>query len=82
MAARPARPLVRFNPSNGSSDQAFHIFLARGATHVGEPPDPSEADRIEWVPVPRSARSDPARRSPRRPLPHRALLRPRLRRIT
>jgi hypothetical protein len=42
---------VRFNPSNGSSDQSFHIFVARGAIHVGHPPDPSEAERIEWVPV-------------------------------
>ena len=24
----------------------------RGATHVGEPPDRTEADRIEWVPLP------------------------------
>jgi 8-oxo-dGTP pyrophosphatase MutT (NUDIX family) len=48
----PLEPLVRFNPSNGSSDQAFHIFVAHGATHVGEPPDRTEADRIEWVPVP------------------------------
>ena len=44
--------LVSFNPSNGSSDQRFHIFVARGAEHVGDPPDPSEADRIEWVSVP------------------------------
>ncbi len=48
----PLEPLVRFNPSNGSSDQAFHIFFANGAEYVGDPPDPSEADRIEWVPVP------------------------------
>jgi 8-oxo-dGTP pyrophosphatase MutT (NUDIX family) len=48
----PLRPLVTFHPSNGSSDQTFHIFMADGATHVGEPTDPSESERIEWVPVP------------------------------
>jgi 8-oxo-dGTP pyrophosphatase MutT (NUDIX family) len=47
----PLEALIRFNPSNGSSDQAFHIFVARGASYVGDPPDPSEAERIAWVPV-------------------------------
>jgi 8-oxo-dGTP pyrophosphatase MutT (NUDIX family) len=44
-------PLVEFHPSNGLSDQTFHIFLAHGADHVGEPTDPSESERIEWVTV-------------------------------
>lgn len=39
-----------YAPSNGSTDQVFHVFAADGATHVGEPTDPSEAERIEWVP--------------------------------
>ncbi len=47
----PLEPLVAFNPSNGSSDQRFHIFLARGATRVGEPSDPSESERVEWMAV-------------------------------
>jgi 8-oxo-dGTP pyrophosphatase MutT (NUDIX family) len=47
----PLRPLVRYHPTNGLSDQTFHVFAASGATHVGEPTDPSEAERIEWVPV-------------------------------
>lgn len=47
----PLRPLVSFFPSNGVSDQEFHIFTADGATHVGEPTDPSEASRVEWVPL-------------------------------
>ncbi len=47
----PLRPLLRYHPSNGSCDQNFHIFTAPGATHVGEPTDPHEAERIEWVPV-------------------------------
>jgi len=48
---RPAalRPLVRFQPANGLSDQVFHIFVADGATHVGAPSDAGESERIEWV---------------------------------
>jgi 8-oxo-dGTP pyrophosphatase MutT (NUDIX family) len=45
------RPLFGYHPTNGLSDQRFEIFVADGATHVGEPSDPSEADRVEWVPV-------------------------------
>ena len=45
------RPLTRYNPTNGTSDQMFHIFVADGATHVGEPTDPGESERIEWVSV-------------------------------
>lgn len=44
-------PLVAYHPMNGSCDQQFHTFLARGAEHVGAPTDPAEADRVEWVPV-------------------------------
>lgn len=43
------RPQVRFHPSNGLSDQVFHIFVADGAEHVGAPSDPSESERISWV---------------------------------
>lgn len=42
-------PLVAYQPSNGLSDQVFHLFWATGAEHVGPPSDPSEADRIAWV---------------------------------
>jgi 8-oxo-dGTP pyrophosphatase MutT (NUDIX family) len=48
---RPLRPLVRYHPSNGISDQRFDIFAADGAIHVGPPTDPYEAERIEWVPT-------------------------------
>ena len=47
----PVRPLVHFNPVNGLSDHVFHIFVADGAHHVGDPTDAGESDRIEWVPV-------------------------------
>jgi 8-oxo-dGTP pyrophosphatase MutT (NUDIX family) len=49
----PLRPLLDYFPANGVSDQCHHLFLATGtATHVGEPTDPSESERVEWLPVP------------------------------
>ena len=33
------------------ADTAFHLFVADGATHVGDPTDWSESQRIEWVGV-------------------------------
>ena len=47
----PLTPLVEYQPTNGLSDQRFHLFLADGATSEGEPTDPGEAEKIEWVPV-------------------------------
>ncbi|MBB2925051.1 NUDIX domain-containing protein [Cellulomonas cellasea] len=47
----PLRPLVEYHPTNGSSDQTFHVFLADGATYVGEPADAFESERIAWVPL-------------------------------
>jgi 8-oxo-dGTP pyrophosphatase MutT (NUDIX family) len=44
----PVEQLVTYQPSNGLSDQRFHVFLARGAEHVGDPVDTGEAERIEW----------------------------------
>jgi len=46
----PLTLLCRYHPSNGLSDQTFHLFLAAGATEVGPPTDPFESERIEWVP--------------------------------
>ncbi|MFN8053486.1 MAG: NUDIX hydrolase [Acidimicrobiales bacterium] len=51
------RPLTAFFPTNGLSDQAFHIFTAESATHEGPPADPSESSRIEWLPVPELRRA-------------------------
>ena len=45
------RLLTRYHPTNGLSDQTFHVFVAGGATDVGEPIDVGEAERIEWVAV-------------------------------
>jgi 8-oxo-dGTP pyrophosphatase MutT (NUDIX family) len=47
----PLRHLTTFFPANGVSDLAFSIFLADGATYVGEPTDPSESERVSWVPL-------------------------------
>ena len=33
------------------SDGRFALFLARGARYIGEPTDPAEAERVEWVPL-------------------------------
>jgi 8-oxo-dGTP pyrophosphatase MutT (NUDIX family) len=47
-------PLTRlhgYHPSNGLSDQRFELFVADGASYVGEPSDPAESSRIEWVPT-------------------------------
>jgi 8-oxo-dGTP pyrophosphatase MutT (NUDIX family) len=45
----PLVPLVTYHPTNGLSDQRFHVYLAHGATHVGDPTDPGESARVEWV---------------------------------
>lgn len=49
---RPGPPLRvgSYYPTNGLSDQLFHVFAADGAELVGDP-DPNEATRVEWVPV-------------------------------
>ena len=49
----PLRPLLAYHPSNGLSDQTFHLFVADGAEYVGEPSDETESERIEWVAVDR-----------------------------
>jgi 8-oxo-dGTP pyrophosphatase MutT (NUDIX family) len=54
--AGPLRSLFKYQPTNGLSDQVFHIFLADGATHEGDPSDPGESDRVEWVPIDRVRR--------------------------
>ena len=45
----PLSPLLVYQPQNGLSDQRYHLFVAGGATHVGEPTDAGESERIEWV---------------------------------
>lgn len=52
----PLTHLVSYHPSNGMSDQHFHVFLATEATYEGEPSDVNEAARIEWLEVDEVAR--------------------------
>jgi 8-oxo-dGTP pyrophosphatase MutT (NUDIX family) len=47
----PLTHLTGYSPVSGVGDHRFELFAATGATYVGEPSDPSEAERIEWVPV-------------------------------
>jgi 8-oxo-dGTP pyrophosphatase MutT (NUDIX family) len=49
--AGPIRPLYGYFPANGISDLRFELFAAQGATYVGVPSDPSESERVAWVPV-------------------------------
>src|ERR1700722_2324352 len=35
----PLRPLARYHPSNGLSDQTFHLFVAQSAIRIGPPID-------------------------------------------
>ncbi len=44
----PLEHLTSLYPASGLSDQRFHLFLAPGARHVGEPTEQNEASRIEW----------------------------------
>jgi 8-oxo-dGTP pyrophosphatase MutT (NUDIX family) len=43
-------PLVSYHPANGISDLTFHLYTVEGAEYVGDPSDPSEAERVAWVP--------------------------------
>ena len=49
----PLEPLVDYDAAHGATDHHFNIFLARGATYVGEPTDPGESERVEWLLVDR-----------------------------
>lgn len=41
--------LMSYFAHNGTSDTTFNVFLATSATYVGDPTDPDEAERIEWL---------------------------------
>ncbi|MBI2705097.1 MAG: NUDIX hydrolase [Actinobacteria bacterium] len=49
----PLRPVLDYRPTIGLADQRFVVFFAAGASHVGEPTDRTESERIEWVPLDR-----------------------------
>jgi 8-oxo-dGTP pyrophosphatase MutT (NUDIX family) len=58
----PLTHLTTYFPHNGTSDATFHLYAAAGAVHEGEPADPSESERIEWVAVDRLRAEISARR--------------------
>ena len=43
--------VAAYAPMPGAVDQTFHVFLTRDARYVGDPTDPTESERVEWVPV-------------------------------
>ena len=47
----PLTFLTTYHPNNGQSDLRFHLFVADGAEPVGAPTDPTESEKVEWVPV-------------------------------
>jgi len=49
----PLEHLATYAPMSGVCEQQFHLFLADGAAYVGEPTDPGESERVEWVSVER-----------------------------
>lgn len=48
-APGPTEPVMSWHPSNGATDQHFHVVRAMSAERIGEPTDTDEASRIEWV---------------------------------
>lgn len=46
--AREMVELGRYHPSNGSSNQVFHIFAGRGVERIGEIEDTNEVLGMEW----------------------------------
>jgi 8-oxo-dGTP pyrophosphatase MutT (NUDIX family) len=49
----PVSELTTYEPVSGVGDHRFVLFQAEGAVQEGDPTDPSEAERIEWVSVDR-----------------------------
>ena len=47
----PLTHLCTYAPVSGVGDHRFELYAGAGAMYVGEPTDPAEAERIEWVPV-------------------------------
>jgi 8-oxo-dGTP pyrophosphatase MutT (NUDIX family) len=43
--------LFSFQPMVGAADSENHLYLSRGADHLGEPTDVNEAEKLRWVPL-------------------------------
>lgn len=49
-----ATRLIEFEPLPGNVTAPMQVFLWRSFERVGEPTDPEEAGRVEWVPLSRA----------------------------
>nr|WP_239579584.1 NUDIX domain-containing protein [Microlunatus panaciterrae] len=47
----PLTDLLTFQPMIGMVDSPHELYVANSATRIGEPPDPEEAGRVDWVPL-------------------------------
>lgn len=43
--------LVSFQPMPGTVDAEHHVYVGRNPRRIGDPTDPAEAARVEWVPL-------------------------------
>jgi 8-oxo-dGTP pyrophosphatase MutT (NUDIX family) len=47
----PLTHLLTFQPMIGMVDSPHELYAANSATRIGEPTDPEEAGRVDWVPL-------------------------------
>jgi hypothetical protein len=43
--------LVSFQPMPGTVDAEHHVYVGGDPVRIGEPTDPAESARVEWVPL-------------------------------
>jgi 8-oxo-dGTP pyrophosphatase MutT (NUDIX family) len=48
--AGPLTYLHNYAPASGVADHRYFLYSCNSVEHVGDPSDPSESERIEWVP--------------------------------
>lgn len=48
---RKVSPLLASQPSVGTTDAEALLFVAQGASYVGDPVDINEAARVQWIPL-------------------------------
>ncbi len=46
---------MQLQSANGLSDRIHHVNVSADAVHIGEPEDPDESDRLEWIALERIA---------------------------
>ncbi|GAB3424722.1 NUDIX hydrolase [Flindersiella endophytica] len=50
-AAGPLYHLLSVEPANGISDATYHLYWTDQVEHVGDPADPMESTRRDWIPL-------------------------------